>query len=186
MALTYSKEPQMGSLAPDFRLPGVDGRDYSLSQFQGKKALVLIFMCNHCPYVIAVRDRINQLAKDFGSRGVQVIGISANDASNYPQDSFEKMKELSESEGFVFPYLYDETQETARAYEAVCTPDPYVYEVEDGKFLLRYHGQIDDNWKEGAAVRERPLAAALEAILTGQEVSADQKPAMGCSIKWKS
>ena len=142
-------------------------------------------MCNHCPYVIAVQSRINSLAKEFASRGAKVVGINSNDAVKYPDDSFAKMQEDARKLGYVFPYLFDETQAVARAYGAACTPDPYVYENVGGKFVLRYHGRIDDNWKDEAAVTRRELALALEAILSGKPLDLEQKPSMGCSIKWK-
>lgn len=187
MALTYSEELKIGSEAPNFRLPGVDGREYGLEDFSDAKALVVIFMCNHCPYVIAIQERINQLAREYGPKGVRVVGINPNDAERYPDDSFEAMKERASEQGYEFPYLQDETQEVAKAYRAVCTPDPYVYarDGEGARFLLRYHGRLDDNWKEPSRVTRRELAEALDAILAGREVPAGQHPSMGCSIKWK-
>ncbi|MBL7714157.1 MAG: thioredoxin family protein [Bdellovibrionales bacterium] len=175
--------------APDFNLPGVDGKSYSLKNFQDSKALVVIFMCNHCPYVIAVQDRINDLAKRFKKQGVALIGINPNDPVKYPADNFEAMKVRAQERGFEFPYVQDESQDVARAYDAVCTPDPYVFEnLKPGQgtdFVLRYHGRIDDNWKEPAQVKAQELATALEQILAGRTVNPDQKSAMGCSIKWK-
>lgn len=188
MALTYSSEVKRGSAAPAFSLPGVDGRTHSLDEYrrdESVKALVVIFMCNHCPYVIAVQDRINDLAREYGPKGVRVVGINPNDAERYPDDSFDAMKKRASEQGYVFDYLQDESQEAARAYNAVCTPDPYVYSRENGEFVLRYHGRIDDSWKEPEKVTRRELAEALNAILAGREPDADQKPAMGCSIKWK-
>ncbi len=185
MALAYSKKEELGGVAPDFSLKGVDGKIYSLDSFKESKALVLIFMCNHCPYVIAVQDRINQLAKDYIERGVSVVGINPNDSEQYPDDSFEKMVERSRKQNFQFFYLQDETQEVAKAYGAVCTPDPYVYKNESGHFRLSYHGLIDDHWKDPDSVTQKYLAECLDSILSGQPVSSDQKPAMGCSIKWK-
>ncbi len=184
MALTYSKASQLGAIAPEFSLRGVDGRTYLLKDFAASKAVVVIFMCNHCPYVKAVRDRINQLAKDYMPRGVAVLAISSNDAKRYPDDSFEAMKATAQEFGFVFPYLYDETQEVARAYDAVCTPEFYAYHG-SGKLTLAYHGRLDDNWKDEKAVTKRDLALALDAILAGREPSSDQISSMGCSIKWK-
>jgi len=186
MALTYSKTIPEGAPAPDFSLPGVDGKTYSLASFNDQKALVVMFMCNHCPYVIAVQDRINALAREFAPRGVALVGINPNDSVRYPDDSFEAMKKRAAEEGFAFPYLRDETQEVARAYDAVCTPDPYVFENVGGKFLLRYHGRIDDSWKDESAVKHRELAEALEKILAGQKIEAQTHPSMGCSIKWKA
>lgn len=185
MALTYSEGLDTSKVAPSFKLQGVDQKKYALEDFSEFKAVVVVFMCNHCPYVIAVQDRINQLAKDYQKKGVQVIGINSNDTERYPEDSFEKMKERSQERSFVFPYLIDETQEVARSYGAVCTPDPMVFENVEGKFILRYHGRIDDSWKDESKVTRKDLAEALEAILGGNSVSPEQHPAMGCSIKWK-
>lgn len=188
MALTYSQVPtekELGSEAPSFRLLGVDGKIHSLSDYQNAKALVVIFMCNHCPYVIAVQDRINQLAREYSSRGVTLIGINSNDTTRYPADSFEAMKTRAAEKKFSFDYLYDETQQVAKDYGAVCTPDPFVYEQVSGKFVLRYHGRIDDSWKEEANVKRRELALAIEAILEGRKPAEEQIPTMGCSIKWR-
>ncbi|MGE0614915.1 MAG: thioredoxin family protein [Bacteriovoracia bacterium] len=189
MALTYSVLEELGKPAPAFSLRGIapDGevKTYDLTSFREAKALVVMFMCNHCPYVIAVQERINQLAKEYASRGVALVGINPNDSVKYPADNFDAMKVRSREQGFAFPYLHDETQAVARAYGAVCTPDPYVYEQVGGEFKLRYHGRIDDNWKEPAQVQQRELATALDAILAGRVPNSDQKPAMGCSIKWK-
>lgn len=185
MALTHSAPQRLGSPAPDFMLKGIDGKTYSLQSFKDARALVVLFMCNHCPYVIAVQERINELARDFGPKRVALIGINSNDAWKYPDDSFENMKKRAQEQKFVFPYVQDESQDVARAYDAVCTPDPYVYENVSGKFLLRYHGRIDDNWKDAGAVSRRDLAEALESVLGGREVKGEQVPAMGCSIKWR-
>lgn len=186
MALTYSVSEGLGMIAPDFSLPGVDGKIYSLADFKDAKALVIIFMCNHCPYVIAVQDRINALAATYLPKGAVVVGINSNDVSRYPEDNFEAMKVRAKEQGYVFPYLIDESQKVARAYDAACTPDPYVFENDGkGNFILRYHGRIDDNWKDPTAVTRNELAEALDAILSGKAVNPDQKPAMGCNIKWK-
>ncbi len=185
MALTYSTKEEAGKPALDFSLKGTDGKTWSLTDFQKAKVLGIFFICNHCPYVVAVQDRINDLAKEFGSKGVQIIGINSNDAGRYPDDNFDAMKRRTREVGYVFPYLWDETQEVARAYGAVCTPDPFVYERVGSEFLLRYHGRIDDNWQDEKAVRRRDLAEAVNAILQGKLVSKDQNPSMGCSIKWK-
>jgi peroxiredoxin len=185
MALTYSEKLDLGTSAPDFKLLGVDGKKYSLESFQEMKVLVVIFMCNHCPYVIAVQDRINSLAKKHWDKGLRVLGINSNDTSRYPEDDFDRMKDRAEKEGFIFPYVQDETQEVAKAYGAVCTPDPFVFENVDGKFLLRYHGRLDDNWKEPEKVTQEELMKAVEAIFDGKPVAKEQHPSMGCSIKWK-
>ncbi len=185
MALTYSNAMKLRAKAPDFLLKAVDGKTYTLENFRDKKTLLIVFMCNHCPYVVATQGRINALAKEYGSQGLALVGINSNDAKKYPEDSFEEMKVRAKEEDFAFPYLYDETQSVAKSYDAACTPDPYLFEKVGSEFLLRYHGQIDNNWKDEKAVTRRDLALAIEAILKGEPVAPDQKPAMGCSIKWK-
>lgn len=165
-----------------FSLPATDGKGYGPLDFQDKQILVVIFMCNHCPYVKATIDRMIAIQKDYQEKGVQLIGINANDAENYPEDSFEAMQAWAKEKGINFPYLYDESQHVAQAYQAQCTPDIYVF---DQNRKLAYHGRIDDNWKDESAVTKQDLRGALDALLAGQLVSSDQKPSMGCSIKWK-
>lgn len=179
MILTESIKGLENTTAPDFSLPAVDGKTYSLEDFQAVKVLVVIFMCNHCPYVKAVLDRLNNLAKEFKDRGVAFVGINSNESENYPEDSFESMKKVELN----FPYLHDESQEVATKYHAVCTPDIFVYNAER---KLAYHGRIDDNWQEPEKVTKEELKEALEAILAGKEIAReDQIPSMGCSIKWE-
>lgn len=182
MALTYSQTIPFGEKAHDFSLPGIDGKTYTLDSLKDKKILVFVFMCNHCPYVKASWDRLIALQNEFGSRGIQLIGINANDETQYPEDSFENMKTGATKKGHNFPYLRDKTQEVARVYGAVCTPDIFVY---DEARELVYHGRIDDNWQEPEKVTRRELADALEALLNGKKPSRDQNSSMGCSIKWK-
>lgn len=182
MALTYSQTIPFGEKAPDFSLPGIDGKNYSLYSFKGKKALVVIFMCNHCPYVKACIDRLIALQNEFGPAGVQFVGINSNDAETYPDDNFENMKKFVLERGINFPYLRDETQEIARKYNAVCTPDIFVY---DANFKLFYHGRIDDNWQEPEKVTRYELKEALTALLKNEPPPKTKKPSMGCSIKWK-
>ena len=182
---TFSQPGQLGSVAPEFSLPGVDGKTYQLSDFQGARALVISFMCNHCPYVIATQGRMNQLAKEYASQGVRWLGINSNDAQKYPEDRFEQMKIRAQEQGFVFPYLRDETQEVARAYGAVCTPEFYLYTPRDAEWVLQYQGRLDDNWKDESSVTRHDLREAIDRVLAGQAPVSDQKPAMGCSIKWK-
>lgn len=168
--------------APDFLLPCVDGRNYSLSNFADKPILVVVFMCNHCPYVQASLARLIALQKEFGDRCVQFVGINANDAANYPEDDFDHMKLFAVERGMDFPYLRDESQGVAKVYGAVCTPDIFVYDKER---KLVYHGRIDDNWKEPEKATKHELKAALEAFLEGRKPDGKQNPSMGCSIKWK-
>jgi len=190
MALLHSSVSEWGSKAPEFSLPGVDGKTYSLESFRTSRALLVVFMCNHCPYVIAVQERLNRLAKDFAPQGVAVIGINSNDPAYRIEDSFENMKKTAKEWGLVFPYVFDETQAVARAYDAVCTPDPYLYENVNGEFLLRYRGRVDDSWKDPTQVKEESLKQAIEAILAGKgstvgAIPAEPVPSIGCSIKWK-
>ncbi|MEW6733856.1 MAG: thioredoxin family protein [Acidobacteriota bacterium] len=183
MALTYSKQIDLGTTAEDFSLPAVDGRVYSLKDFASAKALVVMFICNHCPYVQAVEERILQLVHEYSGRGVQFIGICANDPTDYPDDSFDNLRKRWTEKQYGFPYLVDESQEVARNFGAVCTPDIFVY---DNERKLAYRGRIDDNWQRPEAVTRRELAAALDALLSGKRPSEEQHPSMGCSIKWRT
>jgi peroxiredoxin len=190
MALEYSTPSELGSAPHAFNLTGVDGKTYSLESFKDAKALLIVFMCNHCPYVIAIQERLNQMAKESSSKGVVVLGINSNDPLYNNDDSFENMIKTAKEWGLVFPYVFDGTQKVARAYDAVCTPDPYLYEnmASSGKasdFRLRYRGRIDDSWKDESAVKEHSLKNAIEKILAHQPISANQVPSMGCGIKWK-
>jgi peroxiredoxin len=185
MALAHSSSANLGSAAPDFKLKGVDGQVHQLSSYQNCKALVLVFMCNHCPYVISVQERINQLAKEYLTKPVQFLGINSNDSIRYPSDGFEEMKVRAKEQNFVFPYLWDENQKVARAYDAVCTPEFYLYRITGGKTSLDYKGRLDDSWKDASQVTRQELKLAIENTLAGHEPLADQKAAMGCSIKWK-
>ncbi len=182
MTLLNSKMVPLGTKVIDFDLPGTDDKNYSLGSFKDKKVLVIIFMCNHCPYVIAVLDRIIAIQNDYADKGIQLIGINPNDTVNYPEDSFENMKKIVKERNIPFPYLIDESQDIAKKYDAVCTPDIYVYGKER---TLLYRGRIDDNWQEESKVTKRDLRDALDAILKGNPVSEEQVPSMGCSIKWK-
>ncbi len=182
MVLLHSNPGEIGSSAIDFELKGVDGKTYSLDTFASSNILVLIFMCNHCPYVKAVVERFVKLQSHFRDRSVQFVGISSNDVESYPEDSFENMKNFSKERNLNFPYLIDEYQSTAKNYDAVCTPDIYVYDINR---LLRYRGRLDDNWKEEDKVKSRDLESAIESILNNNEITFEQIPSMGCSIKWK-
>jgi len=173
----------LGSPAPAFALPDTRGDIVSLGDFWDAPALLVIFMCNHCPYVRHVRAEIAKLTAEYKVRGVAVVGINANDAENYPDDSPARMKEEVKNAGYTFPYLFDETQEVAKAYRAACTPEFYLF---DSERRLVYRGQMDDSRPGGdIPVTGKDLRAALEATLAGKEVSPDQKPGMGCNIKWK-
>ena len=173
---------KIGDKAPDFSLPGVNGKTYSLSSFRGKKILVIIFMCNHCPYVQGSLERIKAIQGDFGIKGVQVVGINANDEVNYPDDSFEKMIEVGKDKKINFPYLRDANQSVANAYGAQCTPECFVF---DGERKLRYHGRIDNSPKDTSLVQTTDLRNAIESLIHNQKVSIELTPAIGCSIKWR-
>ncbi|MBN2905534.1 MAG: thioredoxin family protein [Rhodobacteraceae bacterium] len=172
-----------GWKAPDFTLPGTDGRDWSLGDVQGPNGTLIMFICNHCPYVIAVRDRIIRDAVALQALGIGVAAISSNDAAAYPQDSFAKMKELAEALELPFPYLYDEDQSVARAYDAACTPDFFGFDADLG---LQYRGRLDASRKEaGPADLRRDLFEAMKQVAETGHGPQEQIPSMGCSIKWK-
>ena len=185
MAATPSTMVKLGSIAPDFYLPDVvSGNKLSLQELKGNVATVIMFICNHCPYVKHVNAELIKLAKDYGYRGgVNFIAISSNDASQYSEDGPEKMKEAARQLGYTFPYLYDETQEVAKSYDAACTPDFFIY---DRLLRLVYRGQLDDS-RPGSEipVTGKDIRDALRALVEGRSVSDSQKPSVGCSIKWK-
>ncbi|HTV63863.1 MAG TPA: thioredoxin family protein [Verrucomicrobiae bacterium] len=183
MAMTPSTMLALGTPAPDFKLPDTGGKMVSLSDFRGKPVLVM-FICNHCPFVKHIRSGLAKLGHDYQSRGVGMAAICSNDVANYPDDSPERMKEEARAAGYVFPYLYDESQSVAKAYRAACTPDFYLFDTEH---RLVYRGQFDDSRPGNALpVSGKDLRAALDAVLTGKEVSQNQKPSIGCNIKWKT
>lgn len=168
-----------GWKAPDFRLPGVDGKTYAFADVAGPNGTLIMFICNHCPYVLAVKDRIIRDATELKSLGIGVAAISSNDVEAYPQDGFEKMKE----EGYPFPYLFDESQEVARAYDAVCTPDFFGF---NARGELQYRGRLDASRKEtGPADLRRDLFEAMKQVAETGHGPEDQVASMGCSIKWK-
>lgn len=181
MVLLNSTMVPLGSPAHDFSLPGADGKTYSLASFRDKKVLVIVFMCNHCPYVKAVFDRILAIQNDYAQRGVQVVGINPNDEKSYPEDSMENMKRIVKEKKVTFPYLRDDDQEAARAYGAVCTPEIFVYGPD---MTLLYRGRIDDNWQDENLVVSTDLLDAIDAILEDRPVAGEQHPSIGCSIKW--
>jgi len=183
MALTPSTMLPLGTAAPDFKLPDTSGRIVSLADFKDQAALLVIFMCNHCPYVVHIRAGLAQFARDYAAKSAGIIGINANDAINYPADSPARMKDEVKSAGYIFPYLYDETQTVARAYRAACTPDLFLFD-KDRRLVFR--GQFDDSRPgNGLPVTGRDLRAALDAVLAGKTVSENQKASIGCNIKWK-
>lgn len=172
----------LGTKAPSFRLPDVNGTIVTLEEMAGARALVVAFICNHCPYVKHLRGALARLGKDYQARGVAVVAISANDAKNYPADSPARMAEEAREAGYTFPYLYDETQAVAKAYRAACTPDFYVFDAER---RLVYRGQFDESRPGGAQATGKDVREALEAVLSGKPVSSRQTPSLGCNIKWK-
>jgi len=182
MALTESRDLPLGTPCPDFRLRAVDGSTVARDDFRDPPALVVMFICNHCPYVQAVEDRIIALQREYGSRGVQLVGICSNDPTDYPDDRPEKLRERWQTKRYGFPYLVDESQDVARRFGAVCTPDIYVFDREQ---KLAYHGRIDDNWQQPKKVTRRELAAALDALLAGKPAPREQHNSIGCSIKWR-
>jgi peroxiredoxin len=183
MAATASTMLELGTAAPDFRLPDTDGKTVSLSDFADSNVLLVMFICNHCPYVKHVRAEIARLAAEYQARGVAVVAVSSNDARAYPDDGPAAMKEEKAAAGYTFPYLYDESQEVAKAYHAACTPDFYVFDA--GRRLV-YRGQLDDSRPaNGVPVSGRDLRRALDAVLSGRPVGSEQRPSLGCNIKWK-
>ncbi|HEV7222069.1 MAG TPA: thioredoxin family protein [Pirellulales bacterium] len=185
MARTPSTMLPLGTPAPDFRLANaVDGKTVSLADFRGAKALLLMFICNHCPFVKHVADGLAQLAKEYQAQGVAVVGINSNDVEAHPDDAPEKMAEEARQRGYAFPYLFDETQAVAKAYRAACTPDFFLF---DQAKRLVYRGQLDSSRPDnGVPVTGQDLRAALDAVLAGQTPAQEQKPSIGCNIKWKA
>lgn len=182
MVLLESSKIQHGTPARDFFLLGIDDEKHTLGDYKAAKILAIVFMCNHCPYVQATWKRLNTLQEKYRSRGVQLVGINPNLNPEYPEETFEKMKEYAEKFEMTFPYLQDETQEVAKSYNARCTPDIFVY---DGERKLAYHGRVDDNWKEPEKVTSHELDDAFTALLNGEKLPETEHPSMGCSIKWR-
>lgn len=189
MAVTESQMTELGSQAPDFDLPAtnpsaddVEGTTRSLDDYDDAEALVIVFMCNHCPYVKHVEDALIETVRDYQGRGVQFVGICSNDPERYPDDSFERMTERAQEKNYPFPYLQDESQEVARTYGAVCTPDFFVY---DADRALAYRGRFDETRPNHGEATGRDLRQALDELLEDGDVHIDQKSSMGCNIKWK-
>ena len=183
MVRTPSTMLPLGTPAPDFSLPNIDGRTVALADVVGAKATLVMFICNHCPFVKHVADQLAALGRDYAGRGVGIVAISSNDVATHPADSPEQMVHEAEQRGYVFPYLYDQTQEVAHAYHAACTPDFFLF---DGSRKLVYRGQLDASRPgNGVSVTGADLRAALDAVLAGRPVAIDQIPSLGCNIKWK-
>lgn len=183
MARTPSNMLPLGTESPDFELfDTVSGQILSLAELKGENGTVVMFICNHCPFVIHVNPEISRLAKEYQKKGVAFVAISSNDVNNYPQDAPHLMKQVAKKEDYTFAYLYDETQEVAKAYEAACTPDFYLFDAES---ILVYRGQLDDS-RPGNSIplSGKDLRKAMDALLKGGEIDTDQKPSIGCNIKW--
>jgi peroxiredoxin len=173
----------LGTKAPAFRLPDTKGRLVSLDDFKGAPALLVMFICNHCPFVKHIREGLAQFGRDYRDRGLAIVAVMSNDVAHYPADSPAKMAEEVKDAGYLFPYLYDETQEVAKAYDAACTPDFFLF---DGEGALVYRGQFDDSRPgNGRPVTGADLRAAADAVLAGKAVDDRQRPSIGCNIKWK-
>lgn len=184
MALTESTMPKLGLQAPPFDLPDVrGGKTVSLASFEGQQALLVMFICNHCPFVKHVRHELARIGRDYAEKPLGIIAINANNVASHPDDAPDKMKQTAAEWGLTFPYCYDETQQTARAYQAACTPDFYVF---DAARRLVYRGQLDDSRPENnKPITGKDLRAALDAALEGRPAPAAQRPSIGCNIKWK-
>ena len=184
MSLTPSMMLELGTQAPDFELPDtVSGETISLNTFTDKKGLLVMFICNHCPYVKHINEQLGRLGSDYADSDIGIVAISANDAGNYPDDAPDKLKASAQQHGYRFPYCHDETQQIAQAYTAACTPDFFLFD--DGRKLV-YRGQLDESRPDsGIPVTGRDLRAAIDAVLAGTALNADQKPSIGCNIKWK-
>ncbi|MBU1651940.1 thioredoxin family protein [bacterium] len=173
----------MGADCPDFDLINVDGSRVKRDDFKGKKVLLVVFTCNHCPYAVAVEDLIAQLGREYGyNRNFAMVAIQPNDPNIVAADSLDNMQMRAEEKDFRFPYLWDETQDAARAFDAVCTPEFYLF---DADRKLVYHGRLDDNWQDPSKVTRRELKEAIDLLLEGKQPPTQQYPSMGCSIKWR-
>src|SRR5579875_1284600 len=184
MARTESSMLALGTPAPSFTLPDVvSGKEITLETFNGRKALLVMFICRHCPFVKHVQNELARIGKDYAQQPLAIVAISSNDASAYPDDAPESLRDMARELGFTFPFCHDETQDVARAYSAACTPDFFLF---DDQRRLVYRGQLDDSRPgNGIPVTGRDLRAAIDAVLNDQPVSASQKPSVGCSIKWR-
>lgn len=185
MALTASTMLPLGTKAPEFDLPDVvSGKKISLKNFSGKKGLLVMFICRHCPYVVYVQAELAKLGRDYKDKDLGIVGISANDAAEYPEDAPDSLKEFAKAQGFTFPLCYDESQEVAKAYTASCTPDFFLFD-KDRKLV--YRGQLDDSRpSNGKPLNGKDVRAAIDALLAGKKIAELQRPSAGCNIKWKA
>lgn len=182
MALTYTPQVLNNQTCPDFSLPAMDGRTYQKKDFLNGKPFVVMFICNHCPYVKAIEDRLIELGRDLKAIDINVIAICSNDSESYAEDSFENLRKRYFEKSYTFTYLHDETQSVAKSFGAVCTPDFFVF---DAKENLAYRGRLDDSWKDAEQVTKRELYQSVLSLTRGEPASTTQWSAMGCSIKWK-
>jgi peroxiredoxin len=183
MGLTSSTMQPLGMTAPAFSLPDGRGVMHTLNDIRGDKGTLVIFMCNHCPFVVHIAEELARLGNEYPTKGIAIVGISSNDIGSHPQDGPDKMAETAKAWGLTFPYLYDESQAVAKAYDAACTPDFYLLDADD---KLVYRGQLDDSRPDsGTPVDGRDLRAAMNALIASEPIDASQKPSMGCNIKWR-
>lgn len=183
MALTFTPLDGMGTNCPDFQLPGIDGKTHVKKEFLNGKPLLVMFICNHCPYVKAIEDRLIETAKDLQKKQINVVAICSNDPEEYPEDNFESLRARAKEKNYPFVYLHDADQKIAKAFGAVCTPDFFLYNNDQ---KLCYRGRLDDSWKDASKVTKKELLAAAEQILRTNEMIQNQTPSMGCNIKWKA
>lgn len=181
MPVYTPEKPQFKTPCPDFSLPATDGRTYGKKDFLNSQPLLILFICNHCPYVKAIEDRLITLGSDLKKMNINMVAICSNDANDYPEDSFENLKKRAQEKNYSFTYLYDQTQTVAKSFGAICTPDYFLY---DQKNELAYRGRLDDSWKEESLVTKRELFTAAVELYNQTPISAPQTPSMGCSIKW--
>jgi thiol-disulfide isomerase/thioredoxin len=182
MALIYTPTNTMGTPCPDFSGKTVDGQFFSKNQLEKNRALLVMFICNHCPYVKAIEDRLIRLGRDLQSLNIHCVAVASNDPAAYPEDSLENLAKRWREKEYGFPYIFDESQKIAKDFGAVCTPDFFGY---DRQHNLAYRGRLDDSWKDSSKVNRRELLDAMTAIASGQKIPWEQTPSMGCSIKWK-
>lgn len=182
MALMYTPNDELGTPLPKFELPDVFGKSFSSKDLKSKPAKLIVFICAHCPYVQAIEDRLIELGKQLNAMNVPMFGICSNDATDYPEDSPSALRKRAELKKYSFPYLIDESQEVAKSFGAICTPDFFVYDHQDN---LRYRGRLDDSWKNPDKVTNPELLEAIKLLVKKQTLKEPQHPSMGCSIKWK-
>lgn len=185
MALTYTPPGELGSTMPNFELPNVLGGNVSSTSFSDANGVIVMFICNHCPYVKAIEDRLIKLGNDCKQKKIKVVAICSNDPTDYEEDSFENLKSRAEEKSYPFLYLFDETQSVAKEFGAVCTPDFFVYKNTKEGSQLYYRGRLDDSWKDSSLVTKNELMIAIDNLISDKDAPTVQIPSMGCSIKWK-